>query len=211
MFALVLLGLLTILIGVTYLIVHLVKKVKDRERQLSKKILFSLFIGGLVLLIFGASFMDPENTTNLNKEIAKNEKLTTKVKTLTIEIDKLRAKNDQYEKTNKELTKKANDFEAQYQTLNAEKVKHTEETTTLNNKISDLTSENEGLKAQLNDLNEQLASVPDDTTTITPNSDDYERFENCTDLRGTYPNGVPDGHPAYVPSMDRDKDGYACE
>ncbi|WP_144462778.1 thermonuclease family protein [Siminovitchia fortis] len=38
-----------------------------------------------------------------------------------------------------------------------------------------------------------------------------ESFQNCTELRKVYPNGVPEGHPAYQPKMDRDKDGYACE
>lgn len=36
-------------------------------------------------------------------------------------------------------------------------------------------------------------------------------FQNCTDLRGTYPDGVPSDHPAYQPKMDRDNDGWACE
>lgn len=38
-----------------------------------------------------------------------------------------------------------------------------------------------------------------------------EFFQNCTDLRGTYPSGVPSDHPAYQAKMDRDKDNYACE
>ncbi|PIC87942.1 hypothetical protein CSV72_01990 [Sporosarcina sp. P20a] len=38
-----------------------------------------------------------------------------------------------------------------------------------------------------------------------------EWFQNCTELRKTYPNGVPQGHPAYQSKMDRDKDGFACE
>lgn len=36
-------------------------------------------------------------------------------------------------------------------------------------------------------------------------------FQNCTDLRGTYPDGVPSDHPAYQPKMDRDNDNWACE
>lgn len=36
-------------------------------------------------------------------------------------------------------------------------------------------------------------------------------FSNCTELRATYPNGVPSDHAAYQPKMDRDKDGTACE
>lgn len=38
-----------------------------------------------------------------------------------------------------------------------------------------------------------------------------EYFQNCTELTKVYPNGVPEGHPAYQAKMDRDKDGYACE
>lgn len=36
-------------------------------------------------------------------------------------------------------------------------------------------------------------------------------FQNCTDLRGTYPDGVPSDHPAYQSKMDRDNDNWACE
>lgn len=38
-----------------------------------------------------------------------------------------------------------------------------------------------------------------------------ENFQNCTELRKKYPEGVPSGHPAYQSKMDRDKDNYACE
>ncbi|MGZ0879431.1 thermonuclease family protein [Priestia megaterium] len=38
-----------------------------------------------------------------------------------------------------------------------------------------------------------------------------EIFQNCTDLRTKYPNGVPSTHPAYQAKMDRDKDNFACE
>ena len=36
-------------------------------------------------------------------------------------------------------------------------------------------------------------------------------YRNCTELRRDHPNGVPRGHPAYQPRMDRDNDGRACE
>lgn len=48
-------------------------------------------------------------------------------------------------------------------------------------------------------------------TTTSTSSGSQEFFQNCTELRKKYPNGVPQGHPAYQPKMDRDKDGYACE
>lgn len=36
-------------------------------------------------------------------------------------------------------------------------------------------------------------------------------YENCTELRKDYPNGVSSAHPAYDSGMDRDDDGRACE
>ncbi|WP_234882349.1 excalibur calcium-binding domain-containing protein, partial [Bacillus mycoides] len=43
------------------------------------------------------------------------------------------------------------------------------------------------------------------------NSGASESFSNCTELRKKYPNGVPSSHPAYSATLDRDKDGFACE
>lgn len=36
-------------------------------------------------------------------------------------------------------------------------------------------------------------------------------FQNCTDLKEVFPDGVSSDHPAYQPKMDRDKDNHACE
>jgi micrococcal nuclease len=38
-----------------------------------------------------------------------------------------------------------------------------------------------------------------------------EYYQNCTELRKVYPNGVASDHPAYASKHDRDKDNYACE
>ncbi|MDN4608036.1 thermonuclease family protein [Sporosarcina highlanderae] len=48
-------------------------------------------------------------------------------------------------------------------------------------------------------------------TTSGTSSGTSEFFQNCTELRKKYPNGVPKGHPAYQSKMDRDKDDFACE
>ncbi|WP_017380475.1 thermonuclease family protein [Paenisporosarcina sp. TG-14] len=44
-----------------------------------------------------------------------------------------------------------------------------------------------------------------------PAKQEQEFFQNCTELRKVYPNGVASDHPAYQPKMDRDKDNFACE
>ncbi|MFC3418308.1 thermonuclease family protein [Salinicoccus hispanicus] len=49
---------------------------------------------------------------------------------------------------------------------------------------------------------EQATSEPAQTS---------EFFQNCTELKTVYPDGVAQGHAAYQPKMDRDKDGWACE
>lgn len=36
-------------------------------------------------------------------------------------------------------------------------------------------------------------------------------YKNCTELRKDHPRGVPKGHCAYLSSMDRDQDDWACE
>ncbi|WP_245608206.1 thermonuclease family protein [Salinicoccus luteus] len=36
-------------------------------------------------------------------------------------------------------------------------------------------------------------------------------FQNCTELREVHPEGVAEGHPAYMLRMDGDRDGFACE
>jgi micrococcal nuclease len=38
-----------------------------------------------------------------------------------------------------------------------------------------------------------------------------QSFSNCTQLRKSFPNGVPKGHASYSAKLDRDKDGFACE
>ncbi|MEH6939419.1 thermonuclease family protein [Bacillus sp. JJ664] len=48
-------------------------------------------------------------------------------------------------------------------------------------------------------------------TTPKPTNKKIKEFENCTDLRKVYPNGVPKNHTAYESNMDRDHDGFACE
>jgi micrococcal nuclease len=64
-------------------------------------------------------------------------------------------------------------------------------------------------KAQKNKVG--LWSKKKPTTSGSSSKSSKISFKNCTELRKVYPNGVPKGHKAYDPKMDRDKDGYACE
>jgi len=68
-------------------------------------------------------------------------------------------------------------------------------------------SKNEQVKQPQKTPAKQPAQKPADD----PAAKKTEHFQNCTELRKQYPNGVPKGHPAYQLKMDRDKDDYACE
>lgn len=59
---------------------------------------------------------------------------------------------------------------------------------------------------------EELARAEEETKKkAAAQTNETEWFQNCTELRKKYPNGVGSDHPAYQPKMDRDKDGWACE
>lgn len=75
----------------------------------------------------------------------------------------------------------------------------------VNSKSNDSTSTTESSNNSV-----EKDSTTDNSSTSTP-SQRSESFPNCTALRQAYPNGVPQGHPAYESKHDRDKDGYACE
>lgn len=216
MTALFLIGFLAFIFSLIYLLFHFIRKIKDKERTLSRKVFFPLFIGGLLLLIIGGSFMDTGLQEQLDEALAANTKLTTENKEIKTELSDLLEKNEKLieenEKLNKDLKETSNKI------ADAEKVN--KENETLSKEIANLKSENETLKSKIDSLNSQLASASSSTSDSSTDNDNSQEtvstsvkevFQNCTDLRGTYPNGVPAGHPAYVPSMDRDKDNYACE
>lgn len=75
----------------------------------------------------------------------------------------------------------------------------------------------ESLETELTAANETAAVAAStsvsDTTTVTATADTGagRKFQNCTDLRTVHPDGVSSDHADYQPSMDRDKDGWACE
>lgn len=79
-------------------------------------------------------------------------------------------------------------------------------------------------EASSNSSNTTSSESSSQESTTTQNKDDnpngvhnqqstapQQSYQNCTLLRQDYPDGVPQGHPAYASKHDRDKDGWACE
>jgi endonuclease YncB( thermonuclease family) len=75
-----------------------------------------------------------------------------------------------------------------------------------NNKSSTSSSTNSSTRSSSSKTNSNT-----NTNSTQTSSGGSEYFKNCDELRQKYPDGVPEGHPAYAPKHDRDKDGWACE
>ncbi|WP_286184591.1 excalibur calcium-binding domain-containing protein [Bacillus sp. SD075] len=211
-----LLGFLAIIYSLFHLIHHFIKQVKHKERALSKKIFYFSLIGGLIFFIVGISFLDTGAQAKLDDKIKQNTKLTADNKHLKLENKKLEKQITDLESDIKETASNITEYENNLNSLEEEKKAFSSEKDSLNKQISDLTIKNTSLQNKVDSLNTQLedtstAKANTNQPTASTSSGEREDFANCTDLRGTYPNGVPAGHPAYVPSMDRDKDNYACE
>ncbi|MCM3651284.1 excalibur calcium-binding domain-containing protein [Metabacillus litoralis] len=226
--AVFIIGFSAFIFSLIYLLYHFIRKIKDKERKLSRKLFFPLFIGGFILFIFGASFADTGTQGKLNDALKENTKLSTDNKTLTTKNEELEKRITELETEIKDASSKITEYENNLKSIEEEKTSFTSEKEALNQQISDLTTSNTNLQSEVDSLKSQLASAKStasssnnststnsssstNNSTASASSGAREDFANCTDLRGTYPNGVPSGHPAYVPSMDRDKDGYACE
>lgn len=73
------------------------------------------------------------------------------------------------------------------------------------------TGSNSGNSSASNSKSGNTSTSSSNSGGTSTSTGEKEYFQNCTELRKVYPNGVPSDHPAYQAKMDRDKDNYACE
>jgi len=66
-------------------------------------------------------------------------------------------------------------------------------------------------KGDLDSVETSTPPTNNPPATTPPSTGGTESYQNCTELRKVYPDGVPSTHPAYEPKHDRDKDNWACE
>lgn len=212
--ALAIIGFFIFLFSLLYLALHFIKKIKHRERLLSKKIFYSTFIGGLLFLIVGATNIDTGVQDQLDEAVAENEKLNAEITNLKSDTKILKNNNEELVNANAILTKEKEELSTK--TAAAEEAIAEKEA--LNQKINELEEKNKSLENQVSNLNVELASSKtaaessgSSSTTNTASANTNESFANCTELRKVYPSGVASDHPAYQSKMDRDKDNWACE
>lgn len=219
--AFLLIGFSTLLFSLIYLVVHFLRKIRNRNHYLSKKIFYSTFVGGLVLFIIGSSLSDTGIQKQLDDSIAKNTELVDQNEKLQSDIKKLTVTNEELQQENDKLS---TDLEKVTSQIDMDK-KFESENKTLQQQVAELTENKTSLETQVNELKDQLesekkvAAASSSSTSSNSNSNvsstnissEKEYFANCTELRTVYPSGVSSDHPAYQSKMDRDKDGWACE
>lgn len=205
-----------------YLIYYVISKILKLERKFSKKMFFPLFFGGLLLLIIGVTFNDTSSEEKLESALEE-------IETLSKENKKLRSAIRVLKTENSELHSKLEDenkvFEDNTASLEKEIEVLKEKNTELTNTIDGLNAKNTELTSEINHLKSEIASnstlqtsgsssgystTSSNTTAVTSTSS-TEWFNNCTELRSKYPNGVSKDHPAYQSKLDWDHDGWACE
>ncbi len=230
--SLVLIGFLLLVFAILYLIYHFIKKVKNRQKRISKLLFLIPLILGILLISIGAPYIDNGEAQKLNESLEANTILTAEVKQLNKTITELEStnkelteKNKDITTENKELTTKVEDGSSTEKDLKEQKETIEKDKKKLEEKVADLEKEIKTLKNDISDLESDLASAKSSssananqssseeqtTATTASTSNESEYFANCTELRAVYPSGVPSTHPAYQSKMDRDKDNYACE
>ncbi|OMI27904.1 hypothetical protein BTA31_09490 [Bacillus haynesii] len=140
--SLMLIGFLSFLFSICYLVFHLIKRIFSPGKRFSKKLFYPCFAGGLLLLIISAPYYDEET-------YAVDE---TKTEDLTVEIQELKTEHSALQKEQtalKQQVKQANEK------LKAVKT----ENDTLKNENEKLTKEKDSLTKKTKSLTEKLAKA----------------------------------------------------
>ncbi|ASK62291.1 hypothetical protein CFK37_09025 [Virgibacillus phasianinus] len=229
-----LLGFLSIIFSIFYLIFHFIKKAKHKEKVLSKKIFYPALIGGFVFLILGISFMDTGVQGQLNKALEKNEELTNKNTNLKSENKELNKQVTALESEIKKKSSKVTKYENSLKSLKEEKSEFDKDKESLNDKISDLTETKTNLKDKVINLESKLETTKsklasaqlvsssssksttgnsnyDSSTTNSSEVNSNVYYDNCTAAKEAGAAPVRRGDPGYASHLDRDGDGVGCE
>jgi micrococcal nuclease len=234
-------GIFLLMYVLIYGIYHIIKKVKNKERRLTRNRFYIPLILGIIFFSIGAPSLDSGLQQEYDKVVEQNKKMTNELGIVKSQVEELDEKYKNLEKDYSELKATKDDSSAKL-TEAQDKSKKLEETNKeLEAKITDLEDKNKSLDDQINDLKQATAtntgsnSNSSSTNTASTNKSNSsttsssssqqsnssntststvsttENFANCTELREVYPNGVDSSHPAYQSKMDRDKDNFACE
>lgn len=234
-------GIFLLMYVLIYGIYHIIKKVKNKERRLTRNRFYIPLILGIVFFSIGAPSLDSGLQQEYDKVVEQNKKMTTELGIVKSQVEELDEKYKNLEKDYSELKATKDDSSAKLTEAHDKSKKLEETNKELEAEITDLEDKNKSLDDQINDLKQATATnngsnsnssstntastnkskssttssssskQSNSSNTSTTTVSTTENFANCTELRKVYPNGVDSSHPAYQSKMDRDKDNFACE
>lgn len=220
-------GFLALITSIIYLLYHLIRKFKDKERSISKRLFYPLLFGGLISMIVGISLIGDSSAVQLQEEMEKNEALTTDNDSLKEQIEELENAVEELETKNKAINEdlKAAEDSLTDRNSDLEKLKGTyenyeSEKTTLNNEIKSLKSKIEEKDQYIVQLEENKSSLQAEVDNLQSSSvasssgsssSTTAYYENCTAARNAGAAPVYAGDPRYGSHLDRDGDGVGCE
>ncbi|TDL32888.1 hypothetical protein E2R51_09500 [Jeotgalibacillus sp. S-D1] len=215
LFTLALIGFLTI--GVIYF-ARLIMKKKPYHLQhgISAGILLGLSI---VLLAISVTNSDEKSIIELEEKAVKLENVNSDLMSQVEDSQKIEA---DYELELEEakgklapLQEKLDSNKKEYDSLMDKNKGKDSLIENLEEKVATLEENVESLETELTTAKEAAAvaatSSVSESSTASADTGAGRKFQNCTDLRTVHPGGVSSDHADYQPSMDRDKDGWACE
>ncbi|MBS4207487.1 excalibur calcium-binding domain-containing protein [Bacillus sp. FJAT-50079] len=233
--AIIVIGLLLFVGALFYLIYHFIRKIKNRERTLSKKIFFPILIGGFLLFIIGVFSNDSDLQNQLNEALEKNQVLTAENEEFKSTNLTLEEANEKLQKEYEELTSKLADFDKMEQELKEQaeafqkekeelQAAMAEEKGALEKEVNDLKASNATLNTEVERLKNQVASRSSNSTTSAASTSSNSSstanasssgsnvyYKNCSAARAAGVTPLYQGEPGYASHLDRDGDGIACE
>lgn len=225
---LLVLGFFAFIASFVYLTYHFIKKVKNKERRISKKLFYSLFVGGFIFMIVGDGIYDDSSLAQLDEEVEKNEKLTNEINSLKDENESLKLEVEEIQSDKRQVEDELKSSQDELNALTSESEEHNEETQELEDEIDSLSNEKEDLTTTVEELEEENSSlqtkiedlqltasstdtVPTDDSTSSTTNNNSTYYENCTAARDAGAAPVYEGDPGYGTHLDRDRDGIGCE
>ncbi|MGE8203863.1 hypothetical protein ACQKP0_04800 [Heyndrickxia sp. NPDC080065] len=142
--ALLVLGVLAFLYSLGYLLFHFIRKIRNKDQILSKKLFYPFFIGGMILSIIGGSNSDTTNTTQVI--VKENEQLAAKITSLNKSNSLLEKK---YNEQLKDLTNQMEIVKKENEQLKIDNGSLKKEISVLREKTKKLKENNNNLKSKL--------------------------------------------------------------
>lgn len=222
-------------LSIVFLLIGLIKpaKIKMNSRKKAFLIMGSSFLIFFILSMVTLPDLTSEETLALEQKKIEEQEKEQKVKEEKeseelAKTEELKKKQDE-EAKEKELEEqeKAKELEEQNRIAEEAKAKELEEQKRVEEELArqkaaeaeaarvaqQKAAEEEAARiAQQKAAEAEAARIAQETSeSANVSTNTSESYQNCTELRKVYPDGVASTHPAYESQHDRDKDNWACE